>query len=240
MSFRLQPAESAREMPALFGDMKDDFLSDLDRAFTEIQLTPDEEEVQPKKPLLSEVPENGGLSEMHSTFVAVSRVHLAPVHRYLKAIHLGVASKDLCEIVHYVAGPVIGKTRKVGLTEHTKALISFQRQLTKIVKGSRTKVSQDQSRLLSQSFDRVRETFSLTMRGHATAVVNLLGYYKRIRRSRKFSQTDIKKLFAIGIPSLTMLRKSSIAELASVSGIAADRVAHFRNMARDFVPISYN
>ncbi len=238
MRTNTQTVPVTKVLPSLFGDnLKDeDFLSDLDKAFDRIQILP--KEAPTKKGKARGKKTEKGLAHMKTTFVEISRVHLRPVLRYLKAIHLGIPSKELCEIVHYVVGPIIGKTRKVGLIDQTKALIGFQRCLKEVVKNSAKKLTAEQSAKLSKSFDPVQKSFELDYRGHATAVVNLLGYYKALRKNSKFSEDNIKKLFAIGIPSLTMLRKSSIAELVSLSGIHPNEVALLRNQARNFTLLS--
>jgi hypothetical protein len=213
-----------------------DFLSELDKAFVEIQMVPE-------KPSKSKATRRSkrtatDAAAMHETFLGVAQLHLRPVLRYLKAIHLGVASKDLCEIVHYVVGPIIGKTRNVGLEEHTRALIAFQRALKAAVKGTGRRLSAEQSADLSRTFAPVQMLFDLDFRGHSAAVVNLLGFYRALRKNRNVTSNEISKLFAIGIPSLTMLRKSSIEELTSLSGIRPDKMGELRLEARRFSILS--
>ncbi len=228
----------SQETVELFGEdgLEGDFLSDLDKAFEAIQITP------------KAVPRNASkvrrrkrereLAQMQGTFIAVTQVHLKPTLRYLKAIRLGVASRDLCEIVHYVVGPIIGKTLKVGLEEHTRALIAFQRTLKETLKSRSHRITLDQQKDLAASFVPVEKVFRLDFRGHSTAVVNLLGYYKALKRDPEVTETEIKKLFAIGIPSLTMLRKSSVEELVSLSGVTPEKMTVLRRSARHFSILS--
>lgn len=218
--------------PFLNEELNDDFFSDLDKAFEKIQITPRVSvRAKASRPSKKTVEE---LEPMKETFIELAQVHLGPVLRYLKAIQLGVASKDLCEIVHYVIGPIIGKTRKVGLVDQTKALVRFQRILKEVVRGASGDLSSDQRTALTASFSDVQKTFELDFRGHSTAVVNLLGFYKAIKRNKSVEEQDIRKLFAIGVPSITMLRKSSIDELVGFSGIHPERVAELRQHARGF------
>lgn len=230
---RITPQGTPPKNPAAFLNetLNDDFFSELDKAFERIQMVP---EVTKKTPRRRAKKTETELAKMHSTFVDVAQVHLRPVMRYLKAIQLGVASKDLCEIVHYVVGPIISKTRKVGLADQTHALIGFQRALKEAVKGSSRKISGENRTKLTDTFAPVQKVFSLEFRGHSTAVVNLLGFYKAVRRNPNISESEIRKLFAIGIPSLTMLRKSSIEELVSLSGIAPEKMSALRRSARKF------
>src|SRR5262245_20810940 len=127
-----------REIPLPLIDeniVNDDFLSDLDKAFEDIQMAPPPAKKSGKSKRRAKKIESDYL-QMESTFLELTRVHLRPVLRYLKAIDHGIASKELCEVVHYVIGPVIGKTRKVGLVEETRALIQFQRSLKAAVKST--------------------------------------------------------------------------------------------------------
>lgn len=211
-----------------------DFLSDLDRAFESIQAAPKPAPSVAKKNPRRAKKQRAELEQMQATFLDVTKVHLRPVLRYLKAIQMGAASKDLCEIVHYVIGPVIGKTRKVGLVNETKALIAFQRDLKSVVRTSPRKLNDENRTKLMTSFGPVEKGFRLEFRGHSTAVANLLGFYKAIRKRPDATDDDMKKLFSIGIPSLTMLRKSSIEELVSLSGLRPDKVAGLRFEARKF------
>jgi hypothetical protein len=222
----------------IFGsdDLDGDFLTDLDKAFEAIQITP--QAVSKRAPKSKRRKQQREMAQMQRTFIAVTQMHLRPTLRYLKAIRLGVASRDLCEIVHYVIGPIIGKTRKVGLVEQTKALIAFQRVLKTSLNARSHRVTLEQQRELAASFEPVVHAFDLDFRGHSTAVVNLLGYYKTLKRNPEVTETELKKLFAIGIPSLTMLRKSSVDELVSLSGITPDKMSALRLTARKFNVLS--
>ncbi|MFH1263944.1 MAG: hypothetical protein V1495_10950 [Pseudomonadota bacterium] len=218
--------------PFLGAELNDDFFSDLDKAFEEIQMAP-KTKSRTKSKRKGRAKEKN-LDQMKETFVELAQVHLRPVLRYLKAVQLGVASKDLCEIVQYVVAPIIGKTRKVGLSDHAAALIRFERSLKKAVKGSSRKIPADQRTELARSFEGVRTTFDLEFRGHSGAVVNLLGFYRAIRKNKSVTQDDRRRLFAIGVASITMLRKSSVAELVSMSGIRPDKALTLRRHARVF------
>ncbi|MFH1016897.1 MAG: hypothetical protein V1798_01795 [Pseudomonadota bacterium] len=227
-----------QETVELFGEdgLEGDFLSDLDKAFEAIQITP--KSVPRNAPTVKRRKREREMLQMQNTFVAVTQVHLRPTLRYLKAIRLGVASRDLCEIVHYVVGPIIGKTRKVGLDEHTRALIAFQRVLKNSLKSRNHRITLDQQKELAAAFIPVEKVFRLDFRGHSTAVVNLLGYYKALKRNPEVTETEMKKLFAIGIPSLTMLRKSSVEELVSLSGVEPEKMWTLRRSARQFSILS--
>jgi hypothetical protein len=194
----------------------DHFLVDVDKAFETIQLDPIQKTPSKKRKRESE------FIQMQATFLAVAQVHLGPVLRYLKAIKLGISSKDLCEMIGLVIDPLIPNTREVGLLEQADALKGFKKGLKKY--------HERDPAALAQSFLPVEKSFLLNFRGHSPAVVNLLGYYKRLKRNRSLRPSYIQKLFAIGIPSLTMIRKSSFNELQSLSGIPIDQISILRSL----------
>jgi hypothetical protein len=77
------------------------------------------------------------------------------------------------------------------------------------------------------------------MRGNAIAVANLLTFYRKLKRQAAITQVELRKLFAIGVPSLSMVRKSSLEELTSLTGIPQDRMSVIRKIAREFQLIWY-
>ncbi len=238
MRANLKSMPTGKAMPALFGEtlLNDDFFSDFDKAFGDLQKPVRAAARAPERKKRKQA--QSDVAQMQQTYVQITQGHLRPVLRYLKAIQMGVASRDLCELVHYVIGPMVGKTRKVGLDKHTHALIEFQRVLKDVVKTSSRKISAEYQQKLIETFAPVEKLFKLEMRGHSTAVVNLLGFFRAIRKPGRFAEQDLKKLFAIGIPSITMLRKSSLVELQSLSGLENEKVKTIRSAARDFSVIS--
>ncbi len=215
--------------------LDDDFLSELDVAFDALEETG---EKTPNKGESSVSRQEMDTYQMQSTYLAVTQLHLKPVLRYLKAIEKGVASKDLCELVYFVVSPLVGKTQSVGLDEHSKALDDFQKALKTVVKARSRRITHDQKERLMETFAPVHMMFGLEFRGHASAVVNLLGFFRSLRRKKAFGDADLKKLFGIGIPSLSMLRKTSLKELESLSGLSADKVQILRKSAREFSILS--
>lgn len=221
--------------PPVFDDILDDndFFKDIDRAFTRIQMGKDKSKPAKLK-AKSRNTANDELKEMQKTFKQMIQLHLSPVVRYLKAVGLGVTSKDITEIMEYIVGPLIMKSKKVGLTDETIALIGFQRWLKKINRSEGAKITAAEATDLAASFNAVIKHYGLEFRGHATAVVNVIGFFKVIKRKGKFSTTDLKKLFSIGIPSLSMLRKISLQEMSSLTGLAMDRCSELRAESRKF------
>lgn len=228
---------SSKIAPPIFDDFLNDqdFFKDIDNAFTRIQMSKGKTKpVNHKMKAKNKAVVKDELKEMQKTFKSMIQLHLSPVVRYLKAVDLGVTSKDLTEIVEYIVGPLILKSKKVGLLDETKALIQFQRDLKKINRATATKLTGANATDLTTSFDAVIKHYGLEFRGHSTAVVNVVGFYKVIKKKQKFTESDLRKLFAIGIPSLSMLRKISLQELSSLTGLAIERCAELRLQSRKF------
>jgi len=175
-----------------------------------------------------------GIRQMQCTFLDLSRDHMAPIVRYMKAISSGIVSKDVTEVTSLIISPLVAKTKKVGLEQHAAKLESFAKALQKIKREKSTRLTQDQIKTLQQTYWPVHGLFQLEQRGHSIAVANLLAFYRKLKKNTSVSEADVKKLFSIGIPSLTMLRKSSVDELSSFSGIPAQRANELRQLARNF------
>jgi len=220
--------------PAVFDDVLNDqdFFKDIDKAFTRIQMNKAPAKAGKMKAKGKALAKDG-MKEMQKTFKSMIQLHLSPVIRYLKAVDLGVTSKDITEIMEYIVAPLIMKSKNVGLVNETKTLIEFQRTLKK-VNRSEGKITEDESTSLMSSFDAVTKQYGLNFRGHSTAVVNVIGFFKVIKRKEKFTQSDLRKLFSIGIPSLSMLRKISLDELASLTGLSWERCSELRSESRKF------
>ena len=226
---------SNKIVPPIFDDVLNDqdFFKDIDKAFTRIQMSKNKTKPSPIK-TKSRAKKTDELKEMQKTFKAMIQLHLSPVVRYLKAVGLGVTSKDITEIMEYIVGPLIMKSKQVGLTEETKVLIQFQRDLKKVNRSVDPRITETEAKNLATSFTAVTKSYELNFRGHSTAVVNVIGFFKVIKRKEKFTTTDLKKLFSIGIPSLSMLRKIALDELSSLTGLAPERCAELRAESRKF------
>lgn len=220
--------------PAIFDDVlnDNDFFKDIDKAFTRIQMNKPAAKAGKLK-AKSKSAAKDEMKEMQKTFKSMIQLHLSPVIRYLKAVDLGVTSKDITEIMEYIVAPLIMKSKNVGLTAETKTLIEFQRILKK-VNRSEGKITAEEATSLQGSFTAVTKHYGLNFRGHSTAVVNVIGFFKVIKRKEKFTQNDLRKLFSIGIPSLSMLRKISLDELSSLTGLAMERCSELRSESRKF------
>lgn len=175
-----------------------------------------------------------GTRQMQATYLEICRTNLNPVARYLKAMHLGVVTKDMIEVMELMTAPLVKKTRQVGLEEQARKLRSFHVVLQEISKSDSARITAAQQQALDEVYWPVHESFGLEMRGNAIAVANLLTFYRKLKRSNQVNSVELRKVFAIGVPCLTMIRKSSLEELTSLTGIEQERMRVIRKIAREF------
>ncbi len=195
---------------------------------------------RPTEPKRIARPQQGhGVRQMQATYLELCRQALNPVVRYIKAMQRGVATKEMIEVMALIVAPLIKKTHAVGLDLHGRRLRSLQIVLQGIIRSKARRITLEQQHSLGEVYWPVHEAFALKMRGHCLAVANLLEFYRKLKRSKQVTLSEIRALFAIGIPSLTMIRKSSLTELISLTGIARARVRHIRNIAREFQLLWY-
>lgn len=180
-----------------------------------------------------------GTKQMQSTYVEICRNTLNPIARYLKAIHIGVVTKDMIEVMNLMVAPLVKKTKQVGLEQQARKLRSFHVVLQELVNADSARITAAQQASLDEVYWPVHETFGLEMRGNAIAVANLLSFYRKIKRSSQVTPNEMRKLFGIGIPSLSLIRKSSLEELTSLTGIPQDRMSVIRKIAREFQLVWY-
>ncbi|MCB0271782.1 MAG: hypothetical protein KDD46_02075 [Bdellovibrionales bacterium] len=225
-------------VPPIFDvSLDDDFFGDIDKAFAKIQMdTPKTStKITTTKRTKAKTGRTSttGITQMRNTYVELVNLTLSPVVRYLKAFEFGVDSTDLTTIMEYIVSPLIVKAKQVGLKAETSVLDGFVRVLRKINRSG-GRISAEQMNELMENFERVITTFRLEYRGHSTAVVNLVCFFRSLKRKNKLAPADLKKIFAIGIPSMTMIRKISLSELVSLTGLSSEKASWVRKQARTF------
>lgn len=213
--------------------LPDDFLSDLDLAFNEIQMSPATKNAKKAKTSKSKWAKDA-LVDMQQTFIGITRNHLKPIVRYIKAVREGIDSKDICEVMVLIVDSVLPKTKQVKLTQHEVALKTFRDAVKSVLKQNTKKITQEQLQKLQTTFGPVVGNFELELRGHSTAVLNVLAFYKALNRNKKVSTSDIRKIFSIGVPSITMLRECALQELSNLTGLSIEKVQNMRSAARTF------
>lgn len=228
-------------VPPIFDSMDDDFFGDIDKAFATIQMDTPKTSTKVTVPTKTRTrtktrrarTSTAGITQMRNTYVELVNLHLSPVCRYLKAFEFGVDSTDLTTIMEYIVSPLIVKAKQVGLKAETTVLSDFNRVL-KRVNRTKGRISQEKMDEVVQAFERVITTFRLEYRGHSTAVVNLVCFFRSIKRKTMLAPADLKKIFAVGIPSMTMIRKISLVELMSLTGLSREKASWVRKQARTF------
>lgn len=180
-----------------------------------------------------------GTRQMQATYLELCRNQLNPLSRYLKALHLGIANKDLIEVMLLIVAPLVKKTQQVSLALQARKLRSLQVVLQEITKGKSARVTEAELASLEEAYWPVHETFKLAMRGNAIAIANLITFYRKLKKSKQVSAKELQQLFAMGISCLSMVRKSSLDELCSLTGIARDRASALRKIAREFSLVWY-
>lgn len=226
--------ETTQTQPIFEANLEDDFFGDIDQAFAQIQMDTPQTSTKvavPKK--RKKTTSTTGITQLRDTYTELVNLNLSPIVRYIKAYEFGVDTTDLTQIMEYIVSPMIVEAKNVGLKAETTILEDFVKVLRKI---NRTggKITQPQMDDLLEVFERVETTFRLDYRGHSTAVVNLVFFYRSMKRKNTLTTKDLKSLFSIGIPSMTMLRKISLAELVSLTGLPQEKATWIRTQARTF------
>lgn len=174
------------------------------------------------------------IREMQETFLALVRNTLNPITRYMKAISLGESHRELLEISELIIMPLIPKVESVELKEHAEDL-SFFRSLLLLALGEKDQAGTEAMReVVMEGFHQLSVRFGLSYRGYRLAVRNLVEFYRALRANDKVSEADVRRLFAIGIPSITWIRRTRVSELCSLSGIESDVMTQIRLLAYQY------
>lgn len=178
--------------------------------------------------------EMAGYADMQITFMAIMQQVLRPVTRYVKAIMHGEESRELFEVMNFTVTPLVDKVEQVQLFKQTADLLLFRSTLTRILATHFGTLSTELRDQLIATFMEVKKGFGLDLRGNQRAVVNVLSFYRMLCFSNQVDVEQIRKFFAIGIPSLTWVRRTPAAEIASLSGMDLKQAQLLRKMALAF------
>lgn len=175
-----------------------------------------------------------GIRQMQETFLEIARHALNPVGRYMKAISLGESARELLEISELVVTPLIPKVEAVGLAAHAEEL-SFFRSLLLLALGERdASGSKAMKEVVMEGFTKLAGRYGLRYRGYQLAVRNLVEFYRAVRGSDKVSEMDIRRFFAIGVPSLTWVRRTRVSEMCNLSGVSSEVMTQIRVLAYEY------
>jgi len=174
-----------------------------------------------------------GQAEMEGTFLAILRNSLKPVTRYVKALENMRHTPPLYEIIDLTVAPMARMARDAELRELSGILGMLSDTCREAVETNgdrklRKRLRDDvleQYRALSQRVD-------IGYRGHRPAVLNLLRFYKRVCREPNFHSDDIRRFFAVGIPSVSWVNRTPLTEITSLSGISPQGVKRLKTISR--------
>lgn len=176
--------------------------------------------------------EDPGYQQMLDTFRAIMRDALRPVTRYVKAIKLGEKRRGLYEIIWLTVIPLLEKVQQVGLVEEAAKLEDFVDATERIIHAR--EVLQRMRFDFFMTYAVLQDTFRLEYRGNRQAVNNLLLFYEMIDEDDRVSEDDLRRFFAMGIPSLTWVRKTPTQEIASLSGMSREGIQRLKQVVRHF------
>ncbi len=212
----------------------EEFIQEVDELL--VDLTPEQLEAIPAPEQVEAVEpaEDPAYEQMQQTFMAIMQQVLRPVTRYIKAVINGVHNREVFEIINFTVTPLIDKVEKVNLFSQTSNLLQFKTVLTRILATHFGTLSEALLQELVSSYMEVNKAFSLDLRGSQRAVGNILGFYRMMCFSRELDVEQIRKFFAIGIPSVTWIRRIRAAEIASLSGMPEEKARFLKRLAVNY------
>lgn len=209
-------------------NMFEDFVQELEAELGDLDL---DVKGEAAKAAAAEADE-AGYRQMLGTFLEIMQQALKPVTRYVKAIKLGESRREIHEIIWLTTAPLLEKVQQVGLIEEAGKLEDFVDATEKIIHAK--EVLQRQRFQFFMTFAVLVDTFKLECRGNRQAVNNLITFYQMVCRDEKIIEEDLSLFFAMGIPSLTWVRKTPTGEIQSLSGMTFTGIQRMKQIVRHF------
>jgi len=174
-----------------------------------------------------------GMEEMEGTFLAILRNNLKPVTRYIKALQALRHDPSLYEIINLTVGPMADMAHRAELDELAGILgrLSDTCREAVSVNGDRSQRRSLKKEVFEQ-YQALSERVEIGFRGHRPAVRNLLRFYNRVRREPDSLQDDIRRIFAVGIPSVSWVSRTPASELISLSGVSHQGIMRLKTLSR--------
>jgi hypothetical protein len=180
-------------------------------------------------------PNNGqwGMAEMEGTFLAILRNNLKPVTRYIKALESLRHNPSLYEIIDLTVAPMADMAHRAELEELAGILGRLSDTCREAVRvnGDRS-LRKGLKREVLDQYTALAERVEIGFRGHRPAVRNLLRFYNRVRREPDSLQDDIRRIFAVGIPSVSWVSRTPASELISLSGVSHQGIMRIKTLSR--------
>ncbi|MCC7460465.1 MAG: hypothetical protein IT286_04095 [Proteobacteria bacterium] len=177
--------------------------------------------------------EDYGLHEMHNTFLDLISHNLSPLTRYVKAFTLGANYETVLELCDLLISPILPRLKEIGLNQHLDELTFFKSVLHFAKSETDPKGREVMKSVVYRSFKELQKRFHLSYRGSKVAVKNLISFLDALKANSEISDEIIQRFFAIGVPSLTWVRKTSSEELNSLSGIPVETIRKIRLLAKE-------
>lgn len=247
MSTDFKEEEFFRTDEAIEEGLPDDLIEEIDSALGEAVLKLDEEKDNPiidsihSTEIHFELDEdstmlhdpNFGIGEMQQTLMDMMNMTLRPLARYIKSFQYGEHYEETLDLCDLLISPLIPQLEMAMLTQPMEDLAFFK----SVVLFARNE-SDPQGRIIMKNvvyraYKEVQKTFDLRYRGSRKAVRNLIEFLKAMRENPTITDEDIKRFFAIGVPSLTWVRRTSSKDLTSLSGIPVGKIRMIRTLAKD-------
>ncbi|MCB1196787.1 MAG: hypothetical protein KDK51_00305 [Deltaproteobacteria bacterium] len=176
---------------------------------------------------------NFGIGEMQQTLMDMMNMMLRPLARYIKAFQYGEHYEETLDLCDLLITPLIPQLEMAMLTQPMEDLAFFK----SVVLFARNEQDPQGRRIMKnvvyRAYKEVQKTFDLRYRGSRKAVQNLISFLQVMRSNPSINEEDIQRFFAIGIPSLTWVRRTSAKELTSLSGIPIGKIGMIRTLAKD-------
>lgn len=216
--------------PRLWGDFEQTLDEALNTNFDSIEF---ETPLESAAPTIDEtgLSLDSGIREMQETLLDMVRLNLNPVARYVKALHAGEDAKEIYEITELVVTPIIGKVEQAGLIGHAEDL-TFFRSLLLLAMGETDQHAKAKLKdIVCEGFNDVTKKFGLYCRGYRKAVLNLVELYRALKAVDNLSEHDLRRVFAVGIPSLSWFKKMKSTELSNLSGVSETYILKIKEIA---------
>ncbi len=222
----------------------DDLIEDLDEILADFEENLPAEALEEQPPQEMPDPRQGdyldkGYQTMIGTFVEIIQNALKPVTRYVKAIKLGNHSRELFELIDFTVSPLIPKVNEVELVEVASRMEGFKNAAVTFIHREKDLIEKKDLKEFFKQYKPLHDILHLEYRGNKKAVSNILKFYKLLRQDEYLTTEDIKKFFAIGVPSITSIRKTSSRDLTSLSGLEREKAKKIKTIANWFREFKY-
>lgn len=174
-----------------------------------------------------------GIQEMQNTFLDLASHSLSPLTRYVKAFTLGANYETVLELCDLLITPIVPRLKEIELNQHFDELTFFKSVLHFAKSETDPKGREVMKNVVYRSFKELQKRFHLNYRGSKIAVKNLISFLDALKLNPEISEDEIQRFFAIGVPSLTWVRKTSSEELTSLSGIPVEKIRKIRLLAKE-------